>query len=174
MDAANYRATDRLRDGQPIEIRALKPEDTPQLLAALPRTSDRSLYRRFFGVKRHFSDQEIDRFVTLDFVNDVALVVIVEEEGKPAIIGGVRYAVIKHGRAEIAFSVIDAYQGRGIGAALLRHLTGIARKAGLQEFIAEVLPENIPMLKVFERSGLPCQMKRDQDAVHVALQLRTP
>ena len=36
MDAANYRATDRLRDGQPIEIRALKPEDTPQLLAALP------------------------------------------------------------------------------------------------------------------------------------------
>ncbi len=171
MDAANYRATDRLRDGLPVEIRALKPEDTPQLLAALPRTTDRSLYRRFFGVKRYFSDQEIDRFVNLDFVNDVALVAIVEENGKPTIIGGVRYALIKQGKAEVAFSIIDEYQGRGIGSALLRHLTGPARKAGLQEFVAEVLPENIPMLKVFEKSGLPCAMKREPDVVHVTLQL---
>lgn len=171
MEAANYRATDRLSDGLPIEIRALKPEDTPQLLAALPRTTDRSLYRRFFGVKRYFSDQEIDRFVNLDFVNDVAIVAIVQEDGKPTIIGGVRYAVITPGRAEVAFSIIDDYQGRGIGSALFRHLTGLARKAGLQEFVAEVLPENIPMLKVFQRSGLPCTMKREPDAVHVTLQL---
>ena len=108
-------------------------------------------------MKRHFSDQEIDNFVTLDFVNDVALVVIVEEEGKPTIIGGVRYAVFEQGRAEIAFSVIDAYQGRGIGAALLRHLTGMARKAGLQDFIAEVLPENIPTSEFLREAGCPAR-----------------
>ena len=49
----------------------------------------------------------------------------------------------------------DDYQGHGLGAALMRHLAAIARGAGLKEFIAEVLAENAPMLRVFERSGLP-------------------
>ena len=67
--------------------------------------------------------------------------------------------------------MIDEYQGQGIGAALLRHLATIARGAGLKEFTAEVLPDNIPMLKVFEKSGLKFSTKREAGAVHVVLQL---
>ena len=51
--------------------------------------------------------------------------------------------VSRPGAAEVAFVVIDDYQGQGIGAALLRHLAAIARSAGLKELVAEVLPENI-------------------------------
>ena len=75
------------------------------------------------------------------------------------------------GTAEIAFLVIDDYQGQGIGAALLRHLAILARDAGLKEFTAEVLPQNIPMLKTFEKSNLKMSTKRDAGVVHVALQL---
>ena len=50
--------------------------------------------------------------------------------------------------------MVDEYQRQGIGAALMRHLVTIARGAGLKELIAEVLPDNAPMLKVFEKSGL--------------------
>ncbi len=48
------------------------------------------------------------------------------------IIGGGRYIVEQPGKAEIAFAVVDEYQGQGIGAALMRHLSGIAREAGLE------------------------------------------
>jgi len=70
------------------------------------------------------------------------------------IAGGARYVVIKPGQAEVAFAVVDQFQGQGVGSALLRHLSSLARKAGLQEFVAEVLAENVPMLKVFEKVGL--------------------
>ena len=69
------------------------------------------------------------------------------------------------------FAVVDQYQGQGIGAALMRHLTVLANDAGLHELIAEVLPENVAMLRVFEKSGLHLNTKRDSGVVHVTLQL---
>jgi GNAT superfamily N-acetyltransferase len=171
LEAAKYSAIESLRDGRRVEIRALTPEDQVGLLAAIDRTSARSLYRRFFGAKRDFSDKEVAFFLNIDFADHVALVAVVEEEGRAVIIAGGRYVAERPGVAEVAFAVIDEYQGQGIGAALLRHLAKIARGAGLKEFTAEVLPDNIPMLKVFEKSGLKFRTKRESGAVHVALQL---
>ena len=171
LEAAKYSAIERLRDGRMAEIRALTPEDKPGLLAAIDRTSSQSMYRRFFGAKREFSEKERAFFVDVDFVSHVALVAAVEEAGRAGIVAGGRYIVQQPGTAEIAFVVIDDYQGQGIGAALLRHLAILARDAGLKEFTAEVLPENIPMLKTFEKSGLKMSTKRESGTVHVALQL---
>ncbi len=92
-DAANYSAIARMRDGGSFEIRAQRPEDRAEVLAAVARTSPHSLYRRFFGPKRSFSEQEIAYFLNADFVNHVCLVVVIEENGHPVIIGGVRYIV---------------------------------------------------------------------------------
>ena len=74
LKAETYSATEVLRDGCRIEIRALRPDDRADLIAAVGRASDQSLYRRFFGLKRSFSDQEAEYFVNVDFVNHVALV----------------------------------------------------------------------------------------------------
>jgi ribosomal protein S18 acetylase RimI-like enzyme len=71
----------------------------------------------------------------------------------------------------VAFAVIDAYQGQGIGLALMRHLVTLARAAGLKEFIAEVLPDNRAMLRVFEKCGLELRKRRDRQVVYVTLQL---
>lgn len=171
LEAAKYSAMERLRDGRTVEIRALTPEDKPGLLTAIDHTSSQSMYRRFFGAKREFSEKERAFFLNVDFVNHVALVAVVEEVGSAGIVAGGRYIVQRPGTAEIAFVVIDDYQGQGIGAALLRHLAILARDAGLKEFTAEVLPENIPMLKTFEKSGLKMSTKRESGTVHVALQL---
>jgi ribosomal protein S18 acetylase RimI-like enzyme len=67
--------------------------------------------------------------------------------------------------------VVDEYQGQGIGAALMRHLAAIAREAGLKELVADVLPDNIPMLKMFEKSGLRVSTKRESQVVHVTLEV---
>jgi RimJ/RimL family protein N-acetyltransferase len=171
MEAAKYSAIEKARDGRKIEIRALRPEDRDALRAAVDRTSSQSLYRRFFGAKRHFSEKEVAFFVNVDFVGHVALVAVVEEGGHPVIAAGGRYVVQQPGSAEVAFVVTDRYQGQGVGAALLRHLAAIARDAGLREFTAEVLPENIPMLKVFEKSGLKMNTKRQPGVVHITLEL---
>jgi ribosomal protein S18 acetylase RimI-like enzyme len=75
------------------------------------------------------------------------------------------------GRAEVAFIVIDGYQGQGIGAHLMRHLAGIARQAGLTELIAEVLPENTAMRKVFSKFGFQPAPKREPQVIHLVMPL---
>jgi RimJ/RimL family protein N-acetyltransferase len=171
LNAARYSAIERLRDGRSIEIRALKPEDQADLIAAVGRISAQSMYRRFFGAKRYFSDKEVDFFVKVDFINHVALVAVVQEGDRAVIVAGGRYVMQRPGVAEVAFAVVDEYQGHGIGAALLRNLATIARDGGLTEFTAEVLPDNAAMIRVFEKSGLKPAAKRGADATHVTLQL---
>jgi len=160
-----------LRDGRSIEIRALRPSDRDELLGAVGRMSDESIYRRFFSPKRGFTEAEVAYYVNVDFVNHVALVAVVQEEGRSIVAGGARYIVSTPGVAEVAFSVDDIHQGQGIGARLMKHLAAIARQCGLKELFAEVLASNAAMLKVFEKSGLSVSTKREQDVVHVTLKI---
>jgi GNAT superfamily N-acetyltransferase len=166
-----YSAIETLRDGRRIEIRALKADDRADLIAAVSRTGSESLRRRFFGIKRNFTDEETAFFLNVDFVNHVALVAVYQEDGRSAIVGGGRYIVLRPGEAEVAFTVIDQYQGRGVGGALMRHLAAIARAAGVERLIAEVLAENLSMLRLFEQSGLRMSTKREDGVLHVALRL---
>jgi RimJ/RimL family protein N-acetyltransferase len=170
-EGATYSAVEVLRDKRRVEIRALRPDDREELLAAVGRTSDQSLYRRFFAVKGSFTEPEIAFFLNIDFVNHVALVAVLEDLGRPRIVGGGRYIVLEPGRAEVAFVVVDQYQGLGIGSALLRHLATLARGAGIAELIAEVMPDNASMLKVFEKCGFRLSTRRESLVVHVTLHL---
>ena len=171
VEPSNYSAVEKLRNGERIEIRALKPQDRDDLMAAVSHTSSESLYRRFFAVRRHFSETEESFYLNIDFVSHVALVALADENGQHSIVGGARYVVGEPGQAEVAFTVVDKYQGRGLGAALLRNLVAIARQAGLRELVAYVLPDNRAMLKVFEKSGLGCRTRREGRTVHVTLHL---
>jgi RimJ/RimL family protein N-acetyltransferase len=171
VEPSNYSAVEKLRNGERIEIRALNPQDRDDLMAAVDRTSSDSLYRRFFAVRRHFTETEESFYLNVDFVSQVALIAVADENGQPIIIGGGRYVVGEPGQAEVAFTVVDKYQGRGVGAALLRHLAVIARQAGLRELVAYVLPDNRAMLKVFEKSGLKYTAKREAGSVYVKLGL---
>jgi RimJ/RimL family protein N-acetyltransferase len=141
------------------------------MLAAVDRTSVQSLQRRFFVPKRGFSDKEISFFMNIDFANHVALVAQIDEDGHPVIAGGGRYIVTRPGEAELAFVVVDAYQGKGIATMLMRHLLAIARDAGLKELMAEVLPENAAMLKVFSGFGFRARSGGDPQVRHLALKL---
>ena len=169
IDAANYLAIETLRDGRTITIRAQRPDDLDGWRAALACTSAKTLYHRFFAVKREISDKEANYFLDIDFVKQVALVAVAEEDRRPTLIGGGRYIVIEPGKAEASFALIDDYQARGIGSALMRHLVAIGREAGLRELVAEVLSDNLPMLRVFERSGLVMSTRREGTVVYVTL-----
>ncbi len=169
FDPVSYHVAELLNDGSTVEIRAQRPEDREALLAAVKRASAETLYHRFFGVKRDFSEQELHFFLDIDYVNHVALVAEAIEDGRTVIVGGCRYVVVEPGRAEVAFTVIDAYQKKGIGTALMRRLAAIGREAGLMELVADVLSKNTPMMKVFKRSSLAMTTKREGAVFYVSL-----
>ena len=170
-EAAEYSAQEHLRDDRPIAIRALRRDDRAGMLAAIGRTSMQSLQRRFFAPKKGFSEQEMTFFLNIDFESHVAIVAEIAEDGRSVIAGGGRYIVVQPGQAEIAFIVVDAYQGQGIGTILMRHLAVLARDAGLKELVAEVLPENRAMLKLFNKFGFRTASKGSHQVIHLTLQL---
>jgi hypothetical protein len=100
LDPSHFSIIETLRNGRRVEIRAQRPQDREDLEAAIARMSDESLYRRFFGARRHFSEKEAEYFLNINFVDRVALVVVAEENGKQSIVGAGRYVVIQPGRAE--------------------------------------------------------------------------
>ena len=95
----------------------------------------------------------------------------IAEDRRSVIAGGGRYIVVQPGQAEIAFVVIDAYQNQGVGTILMRHLAVLARDAGLKELVAEVLPENTAMLKLFKKFGFRTDSKKSPQVAHLTLQL---
>ena len=104
-----YRAAARRRsNGNP----SLKPDDKDAAIEP-SNASVPSLYRRFFGVKRDFTEKEVAFFLNIDFIHHVALVAVVDEGGKPTIVGGGRYVTIERGEAEIAFARDRSVSGAG-------------------------------------------------------------
>ena len=169
---AQFSVTETLRDGRSVEIRAFQPTDRAGLMTAVgDRSSDSALRSRFFTVRRRFSEREIDKFMDVDFVKQVALVVVANREKAPEIVGAARYITTEDGTAEVALALIDEYHGLGIGSALVRHLIAIASRAGLKALEAHVLSDNTAMLKVFRNCGLPLETHRDRDVVHLTLAL---
>jgi RimJ/RimL family protein N-acetyltransferase len=94
-----------------------------------------------------------------------------DENGQPTIIGGGRYVVTDPGKAEVAFVVVDTYQGQGIGTLLTQHLVALARTAGLEELAADVLPENAAMRRVLGKFGFKSGHSGDPQVIHMILPL---
>ncbi len=176
FDIANYSFSERLKDGNIVTIRAIRPDDKGRMADALREASSESLYRRTFSAKRELSDEELKQLTAVDFENVVALVAIMKEKDQDRIVGGGRYICLGDSGAdgaEVAFLIDDAHQGLGIGSRIFKHLVAIARSAGIAQFHAEVLPSNEGMLRLFDRSGLPVMKSGSADTVHVTIRLTT-
>ncbi|MEZ0089612.1 GNAT family N-acetyltransferase [Streptacidiphilus sp. EB129] len=164
-----------LRDGGTAQIRPLTPDDAARLVAFYTEVSDQSKYYRFFAPYPRLSDRDVRRFTHHDYVNRVGLAVLVRDE----IIATVRFDRIDEtGRpaesgtdAEVAFLVQDAHQGRGIASALLEHIAAVARERGIRRFIAEVLPDNRTMGKVFTDAGYTQHRSFADGVMHFELDL---
>jgi len=138
-----------LRDGRTAHIRPIRADDAELLVEFYARVSPESKYYRFFAPMPELSPQDVHRFTHVDNVERVAFVMLVGNQ----IIAVGRYDTVEPGEAEVAFLVEDAHQGRGIGQLLLEHLAQAGRERGIERFIAEVLPDNQPMIHTFRDAG---------------------
>ncbi|CUR58992.1 putative succinyl-CoA synthetase-like protein [metagenome] len=138
-----------LRDGRTAHIRPMQPADRELLVEFYSRVSDQSKYYRFFSPMPELSERDLDRFTRVDHRDRVAMILLVA--GQMIAVG--RYDTIRPGYAEVAFLVEDKHQGRGIGQLLLEHLAQAGRERGVEEFVAEVLPDNQAMIHTFKDAG---------------------
>lgn len=155
-----------LRDGSTMRVRPIRPDDAAALQAFHVAQSERSTYFRFFAPLRRLPERDLDRLVTVDHVDRVALVVT----GGTSIVAVGRYDRVAPDRAEVAFNVSDTLQGRGLGSVLLEHLAAAARERGIRTFVADVLPGNARMIRVFTDAGYEVA-QRYEDGV-ISLEFR--
>ena len=130
-----------LMDGRIVHVRAVCEADAEALSALYTRASPRSRYLRFFS-----AGVSVDREVQRLLAPGDDHVALVAEHGGLAV-GVASYEILNGGQAELAILVDDDWQGHGIGSLLIEHLTAVARRAGIQELVGDVLASNVTMLR---------------------------
>jgi acyl-CoA hydrolase/N-acetylglutamate synthase-like GNAT family acetyltransferase len=141
-------------DGAQITFRPIHPTDEPRMRQLLYSLSQQTLYYRFMSAVKRIPRKQIRDFVFIDHRSEVAIVGTLPEASGEEIIAVGRYWLDpKTNRAEIAFTVQDKWQRKGIGTFLFRYLLRIARRNGIRGFTAEVLADNKPMQNVFNKGN---------------------
>lgn len=164
---AHWEADVVLRDGGTARIRPITTEDADRLVSFYEQVSPESKYYRFFAPYPRLSAKDVHRFTHHDYVDRVGLAATVGGE----FIATVRYDRIGTHEAEVAFLVQDAHQGRGVASALLEHIAAVAREREVTRFVAEVLPANNKMIKVFTDAGYEQQRSFEDGSVHLTFDL---
>jgi len=156
-----------LKDGTTIRIRPIVPGDSVALEAFVEDMSTETSYFRFFRVKRKLTDDELRDFTNIDYRNEMAFVAIADGE----LAGVGRYTRSDDGDvgAEVAFTVSDTRQGRGIGTLLVFRITAYAREHGITEFKAYVLSTNHAMMRVFRNAGFLLTREMDEGVYTVTI-----
>ena len=144
-----------LTDGTKVHVRPIVPEDEPLLHEAVAAMSERTVYFRFFSPLKRMPDALAHRLAVVDYNDRFALVATTDKPGaKERIVGVARYdRVPKTEVAETAVAVVDEFQRRGLGSALMAILGKVARDHGIKTFTLIVLPENQQMLGLLRKMG---------------------
>jgi acetyltransferase len=162
-----------LADGARVRIRPIRPEDAPRLVAAYDRLSARSAYQRFFSARRRLPPDWARFLATVDYRQRLALIAEGPEEGGGReLLAVARYEPSHDDAPEVALTVLDAWQNRGLGSALFRALLEAARLRGIRRLRAWVLADNTRMLDLIHRHGTVEMQRRDGPVLELLFGLR--
>jgi RimJ/RimL family protein N-acetyltransferase len=139
-----------LGDGTMVRIRPIESGDVVALVEFHEGLSFGTVYRRFFGVHPHLGTHEAEHFCAADNVDRFALVAVADD----AVVGVARMERVDPATtAEVAFVLADRFQHRGLGRVLALRLAAAASERGITELVADILPDNLPMLRLLPDAG---------------------
>jgi ribosomal protein S18 acetylase RimI-like enzyme len=154
---ADWVAEHRLTDGTPVQVRAIRASDAAELRRGYDRLSPRSRYLRFLAAAPQLTDEVVRYLTEVDGVDHVALVALrVSHDLKTEIgLGVARFFRLPETPevAEVAVTVVDEMQGKGLGRLLTRLVAEAARERGIRAFRAEVAVENDAMRGLLAAAG---------------------
>jgi RimJ/RimL family protein N-acetyltransferase len=159
-----------LRDGGRVLIRPVQPGSAERLAAGFERLGERSRYQRFLAPKKRLTEPELVFLTHPDHHDHEALAAVDPDTGEGVGVGRFIREPRDPTAAEAAVAVADAWQGRGVGGALLRRLARRAREEGVERFSATLLVENRAMLALFERLG-SMRVRRDDGIAEIEVEL---
>ncbi len=141
-----------LRDGSQVTLRPVEPGDRQAIRDSFERMGPDSRYTRFLSPIDELTERQLDYLTEIDHHDHEAIVAI---DGEGSGVGVARYVRLEHdgSRAEVAVAVIDDWQGKGVGSALLDRLSERAREDGVEVFTAAVLAENRASSDILRRLG---------------------
>ena len=170
-----WRERVRLRNGRSATLRLLVPEDRELYLQAFALLSPHARYQRFFEPKAQLTQAEVHYFVDVDQVHHFSIVAVVGRK-HPHGVGLARCVEIpgQPNVAEPAVTVLDAWQGQGLGRVLLRRMIEAARARGVERFHVDVLADNTPMLNLMDEVGVQLLPAREHGVVTLDLPLPPP
>jgi RimJ/RimL family protein N-acetyltransferase len=154
-----------------LDMRPIEPGDKQLLQAFRDNSSADAGYRRFFGPRGPFAAGELRYLTEVDHRDHEAIVAINPATG--GLVGVARFVRDRRapGNAEIAVIVTDAWQGHGVGSALLSRLADRARAEGVTRFTGLMLSGNRPMARLFAELGEPQVVSRDGVTVELAVEI---
>jgi acetyltransferase len=167
-----YVTTFRSADGTELQVRPIRPEDEPLIIAMHAKHSEHTIRMRFFSMVKTLSRDSLIRLCHLDYDREMALAAVHHDADGPQMAGVSRYYLDpESGTAEFAVVVSDAWQGRGIGWHLLERLTAVARERGVRRLVGSVLRENTPMLQLCRELDFHERPTADDNVLEVARDL---
>jgi len=160
-----------LRDGSRVRIRQSRSSDRELLLRGFERLSPESRYRRFLVATPELTGKALDYLVEIDHHDHEAILALDENTGEG--VGIARYVRDPEhpSVAEVAVTVIDDWQGRGLGTLLLEVISARAREEGIRTFTALILATNDEMLDLLRRLGRIRVVDREIGRVEIALRI---
>jgi len=162
----------RLRSGETVRFRVIRPSDEEAMRRLFYRFSDRSVYYRYFSRVPAMPHEKMQAYVNADCRSVMSIVGHIGKGDSEQIVAEARYVRDPDEPvADVAFLVDEDFQGKGIGSFLFRMLVRLAADSGIRWFTADVLPENRSMFKVFERSGLTVDARVAEGSYHVKIVL---
>ena len=168
--------TVELREGTKVHLRPIVAADEPLLHEAVAAMSERTVYFRFFSPIKRMSDALAHRLAVVDYNDRFAIVATTHRPNeKERIVGVARYDRARGTDvAEVAVAVIDEFQRRGLGSALLAELARVGRAHGIKTFSLIVLPENREMLDLLRKMGWIHQAKLVGGVYEISFELPEP
>jgi GNAT superfamily N-acetyltransferase len=152
LDAAAEKV--RLRDGSQVRLRPVVPADRELFVAGFERFGMESRQARFLGLKKQLTAAELDFLTQVDHADHEAIGAIDPKTGAGVGVARMMRDPKCPGEcAEAAVAVVDEWQGRGLGGALLARLVARARELGIERFLAVLRTDNRSMLTLFQRTG---------------------
>lgn len=167
-----YAAPWTSKNGVPLRLRPIRPEDEPLIRAFHEGLSERSVYLRYLQslrLNQRVAHDRLTRICFNDYDREIALVAQAEDDRIVAV--GRLQKVPGTDEAEIAMLVSDQFQGHGIGGELTRRLIAVARAEGVEKIVADVLAENRAMQAVFSREGFQFSRELGDTTVRAELAL---
>jgi len=144
------------KDGQKLLARPIMPTDEEMLSDMFYDLSDQAVINRFFSMLKSMPHRQLQEFCVIDYEKEMSFVVIRGARPRQKVVGlGSYHLNPATQRAEIAFLVADEWQGKGIGTFLMQALVKVAKTKKIKGFTAEVLRDNVAMIALMHKSGVP-------------------